>query len=159
MIFTDCYSDRGRVPIDRDNNSECRTGLLPDSSYPVGKLVIGFSHVHDLRRPVAENAQGDDPVQQLVVPGLLEIFGFDLSQLAALTAAHQFQVPAVGFNIDLPALELVGQEAVGPAGRGYHGHLFAAGVQEPANGLPKLVTPPGSWPGRVVGSRPPRRSN
>ena len=86
-----------------------------------------------------------------MVSRFLDLLGGQLGQLAPLALPHEFQVPPVGVDVYGPALELVGQETVGPTGGRDHGDPFVPGVQEPTDALSQLVAPLGGGPRRVVG--------
>ena len=83
--------------------------LFPDGENLEGHLGLLIQHIYDLRRLVPNRAQGDYPVEELVIARLLQIIGGQLGQLAALTLLDQFQVFLVELPIKLGQQTIAGQ--------------------------------------------------
>ena len=115
-------------------------------------MGVRFPHVYYLSRNVAQDSLCDDPVQDLMVSGVLQLLGCQRGQLAALALTDQFQITPVRLQVDGRAIVLVGQEAVRLTGRGHHRDPLIPGVQEPAYGLANLIAAFGRWPRRIVGA-------
>jgi hypothetical protein len=57
---------------------------VPESGHPKGELRMGLAHVYNFCGSTTENTQGNDPVQEFMVAGLVDLLWGQLCQSAPL---------------------------------------------------------------------------